>query len=96
MLKDEHHLDNARVKINEIDSKIVCLLVKRMNLALLLSDLKDNTVEAISAKDRVEIVLSRVERLALENHGDASFIHGVYEYIISELTNMQLAKKGLE
>lgn len=89
------HLDLLRRKIDIIDEKIVVLLVQRMNVALSISDVKENNIVSIRAKDRVSIVLERVTKIATENNDGDDFIREVYSLIIEKLTMMQLNKKGL-
>jgi len=88
-------LDSLRKKIDMIDEKIVVLLIQRMNIALSISDIKENNIVSIQSKDRVSIVLERVARIATENNGDDNFIREIYSLIIEKLTMMQLNKKGL-
>ncbi|RLM22281.1 hypothetical protein BIY29_12350 [Brenneria alni] len=88
-------LEDLRNEINALDTQLVTLLVKRMHVALSIADLKENSVDAVTAKNRVEAVLGRVSQLAANNNGDEAFIRKIYELIISELTEMQLKKKGL-
>lgn len=91
----KNELDNLRNKINKIDEEMVVLLIKRMHLALKISDFKDSNLKAITAKGRVSEVLERVTRLAIENNGDEMFVRKIYTLIIEDLTRMQLKKKGV-
>ncbi|WP_413112921.1 chorismate mutase [Thaumasiovibrio sp. DFM-14] len=88
-------LDSIRQEINDIDKVLVELLSKRTELALRISELKSNSVSAVQAKDRVELVIANVRKLAKEQGGNEDFIEKVYRLIIKELTDMQLKKKGL-
>lgn len=88
-------LEFYRNEIDKLDEKLVVLLIKRMNIALSISDVKDNNISSIHAKDRVNIVLDRVAKLAIKNNADEHFIRNVYSVLIEELTIMQLKKKGL-
>ncbi|MGR5502014.1 chorismate mutase [Vibrio sp. DNB22_10_4] len=88
-------IDSIRQEINIIDRELVHLLSKRTELALKISELKPNEVGAVKAIDRVEQVIIHVRNLAQEQGVDEDFIERIYRLIIKELTNFQLAEKGL-
>ncbi|GLR10930.1 chorismate mutase [Mixta theicola] len=88
-------LESLRKEIDELDEKLVVLLTQRMNVALAIADLKDNSISSVQAKHRVKKVLDRVAKIASNNNGNEQFVRKIYSVIIEELTTLQLMKKGL-
>jgi len=67
MIKEQiEKVEILRNKIDDFDEKIVFLLSERMRIAIEISELKENSKEAIEAKTRVQDVLNKVQYLALK------------------------------
>ncbi|WP_269584435.1 chorismate mutase [Roseibium sp. Sym1] len=87
-------LTEIRENIDRLDDRIVPLLVERIDLALRASDYK-NTVQEVKGADRVRAVLDKVARRAENAGGHEDVVRKIYSAVITELTELQLRKKGI-
>lgn len=81
--------EEIRAEIDKIDKVVVESLVKRINYVLEILKYKKNE-EEIKGCDRVQIVLDKVGKLAVEADGNEEIIIKIYRHIIDILTEMQL------
>lgn len=82
-------IEEVRNMIDKVDKQLVPLLVERINLAMEVIKYK-STEEEVHGKDRVQIVLDKVEKLAQKSGCHEKKVAKIYESIIKELTNLQL------
>ncbi len=83
-------LTDTRNQIDEIDKKLVALLVERTRLALQAYTFKQKDKDSIQGAERVKIVLDKVRSLTRENGGNEEVVSRIYETIIKELTALQM------
>ncbi|MEL4204836.1 chorismate mutase [Plesiomonas shigelloides] len=84
-------LDEVRVKIDEVDRKIVALISERSFYVKQAAQFK-KVKEDVKAPQRVEQVINKVKSLAIENNVNPVVVEAVYRTMIAEFIKYELCE----
>ncbi len=82
-------IEEVRENINRIDREIVGLISQRSSYVMQAAKFK-KTTEDIKAPSRVEEVISKVRRIAVENHLDPDIVEKIYRTMITCFIDYEL------
>lgn len=82
-------INEVRENIDRIDNQIVKLIAERSYYVKQAANFKKDS-EDVKAPKRVEMVIEKVRRVAVENNLDPNIIEKVYRNMINSFINMEL------
>jgi chorismate mutase len=82
-------MDETRKQIDDIDSQIIELLGKRMNLVKEIGQIKKESGSDITDEGREEEIRERLKELAVENGLSDEFVNHLYTHIFVESRRIQ-------
>ena len=91
-MKECGSLGEVREEIDRVDAGIVALLGERTGYVRQVGRFKGTVLE-VRASERVEQVVARVRRLAIEAGTDPDLVERVYRVMIEGFTDMQVREK---
>jgi isochorismate pyruvate lyase len=90
-MKECRSLQEVRDEIDELDDRIVELIAKRNDYIKQAAKFKD-TVEEVKAPDRIDDVIQRMRRKALELDLSPNLIESLYRTMIEEMVETEIAQ----
>lgn len=90
-MKECHSLDEVRDAIDGIDDQIIALIADRSHYVRQAAQFK-NTIDEVKAPERVETVVLRLRRKALELDLSPNLIADVYRMMIDEMVETEIAE----
>ncbi|MEJ2467882.1 MAG: chorismate mutase [Campylobacterales bacterium] len=90
-MKECHSLAEVREAIDQLDDQIVELIAKRNNYIKQAARFKE-TVEEVKAPERVDAVIQRMRRKALELDLSPNLIANLYKMMIDEMVEAEIAE----
>jgi len=84
-------LEEARAKIDEVDEEIVKLIAKRNNYIKQIAHFK-TSVEEVKAEDRINDVINRVRRQAIDLDLSPNLINDLYVRMIDAMVESEIAE----
>jgi isochorismate pyruvate lyase len=90
-MKECHSLAEVREAIDQLDDRIVELIAKRNNYIKQAARFKE-TVEEVKAPERVDAVIQRMRRKALELDLSPNLIANLYKMMIDEMVEAEIAE----
>ncbi len=82
-------LDEIRINIDNLDEKIVKLICKREQYVLQAANFKKSATD-VKAPTRVEQVIEKVKKIAVENKGNEVIVEKVYRTMIDAFINREM------
>jgi isochorismate pyruvate lyase len=82
-------LNDVRQNIDKIDNQIVKLIAERSYYVKQAASFKKDA-EDVKAPNRVEMIIEKVRRLAVDNNLNPNIIEIVYRSMINSFINMEL------
>ena len=82
-------IDEVRGNIDRIDEGIVKLVAERSNFVKQAANFKKDS-EAVKAPRRVEAVIEKVRKLAVENNVSPDIVEVIYRKMITSFINFEL------
>jgi isochorismate pyruvate lyase len=89
--KQYNSLQDLRVDIDSLDSKLVELIAQRSHLVRKAAAFK-NSVEEVKAEDRIEHILQSVRQKAIEKEVSANMISELFTIMIDEMVESEIAE----
>jgi isochorismate pyruvate lyase len=90
-MKECHSLADVREEIDKLDDQIVELIAKRNNYIKQAARFKE-TVEQVKAPERIDDVIQRMRRKALELDLSPNLIADLYRMMIDEMVETEIAE----
>ena len=90
-MKKCNSLEEVRVEIDALDSKLVDLISERSHLIRQAASFK-NSVEEVKADDRIEFILQRVRHHAIEKEVSPNMISELFTIMIDEMVETEIAE----
>ncbi len=87
-------LDELRADIESVDLEIIRLIRARMDIAIKIAEEKETTGSPTRDPERVEVVLSHVERQAEQSGIDPGPIRNIFTTLIRMSEDLQDKKRG--
>ncbi len=84
-------LEEVRVEIDLLDSKLVDLISERSHLIRQAASFK-NSVDEVKAEDRIEFILQRVRHHAIEKEVSPNMISELFTIMIDEMVETEIAE----
>ena len=84
----DKNLNDLRKEIDEIDSKIIALLKKRLEIIKIIKDYKEKNNIPILDNNREKEILSNIKK-NIEDEKDLVFYSHIYETILKESKDIQ-------
>ncbi|NOZ91525.1 MAG: chorismate mutase [Epsilonproteobacteria bacterium] len=84
-------LDEARVEIDKVDSKIVELIALRNNYIKQIAHFK-NSIDEIKSEDRIADVVSRARAKAIELDLSPNLINDIFVRLIDDMVESEIAE----
>lgn len=89
VMQNCNNLETVRMNIDQIDRKIVKLISERSFYVKQAARFK-KTTDDVKAPARVEAVIDKVKKLAIENDIDPDLIENVYRTMINCFINLEI------
>jgi len=86
-------MDELRKKIDAIDTRILKLLAKRLELSKRIGKLKQNSGIKIQDCEREKEILREIEKISKEHHLNPLFVKTLYLEILRESREIQSHEK---
>ena len=90
-MKECHTLDEARQEIDKVDEEIVKLIALRNNYIKQIAHFK-TSIDEVKAQDRIEDVISRVRRQAIDLDLSPNLINDLYLRMIDGMVESEIAE----
>ncbi len=90
-MKECHTLDEARQEIDKVDEEIVKLIALRNNYIKQIAHFK-TSIDEVKADDRIEDVISRVRRQAIDLDLSPNLINDLYLRMIDGMVESEIAE----
>ena len=90
-IKACHTLDEARQEIDKVDDEIVKLIALRNNYIKQIAHFK-TSIDEVKAQDRIEDVISRVRRQAIDLDLSPNLINDLYLRMIDGMVESEIAE----
>jgi len=90
-MKECHSLAEVREEIDKLDDQIVELIAKRNNYIKQAARFKE-TIDEVKAPDRIDTVIQRMRRKALELDLSPNLIADLYRMMIDEMVETEIAE----
>ncbi|MEA3227641.1 MAG: chorismate mutase [Campylobacterota bacterium] len=90
-MKKCNSLEEVRIEIDALDSKLVDLISERSHLIRQAASFKDS-VEEVKAEDRIEFILQRVRHHAIEKEVSPNMISELFAIMIDEMVETEIAE----
>lgn len=90
-MKECHSLAEVREAIDQLDDQIVELIAKRNNYIKQAARFKE-TIDEVKAPERVDAVIQRMRRKALELDLSPNLIADLYRMMIDEMVETEIAE----
>jgi len=90
-MKECHSLAEVREEIDKLDDKIVELIAKRNQYVKQAARFK-NTIAEVKAPDRVDAVIQRLRRKALDLDLSPNLVADLYRMMIDEMVETEIAE----
>jgi isochorismate pyruvate lyase len=90
-MKECHSLADVREEIDKLDDQIVELIAKRNNYIKQAARFKE-TVEQVKAPERIDDVIQRMRRKALELDLSPNLVADLYRMMIDEMVETEIAE----
>jgi len=90
-LKECHTLDEARQEIDKVDEEIVKLIALRNNYIKQIAHFK-TSVDEVKAQDRIDDVISRARRQAIDLDLSPNLINDLYLRMIDGMVESEIAE----
>ena len=90
-MKECHSLKEVREEIDKLDDQIVELIAKRNQYIKQAARFK-NTVAEVKAPERVDAVIQRLRRKALELDLNPNLVADLYRMMINEMVETEIAE----
>ena len=90
-IKECHTLDEARQEIDKVDDEIVKLIALRNNYIKQIAHFK-TSIDEVKAQDRIEDVISRVRRQAIDLDLSPNLINDLYLRMIDGMVESEIAE----
>ncbi len=90
-MKECHTLDEARQEIDKVDEEIVKLIALRNNYIKQIAHFK-TSIDEVKADDRIEDVISRVRRQAIDLDLSPNLINDLYIRMIDGMVESEIAE----
>ncbi|MEA1891704.1 MAG: chorismate mutase [Campylobacterota bacterium] len=84
-------LEEVRVEIDSLDEELVELISKRSHLIRKAASFKDS-VEEVKAKDRIEHIMQKVRKKAIELDVSANMISELFTIMIDEMVETEISE----
>jgi isochorismate pyruvate lyase len=84
-------LEEARAKIDEVDTEIVKLIAKRNDYIKQIAHFK-TSVDEVKAEDRIEDVINRVRQQAIDLDLSPNLINDLYVRMINAMVESEIAE----
>jgi isochorismate pyruvate lyase len=84
-------LEEARAKIDEVDTEIVKLIAKRNDYIKQIAHFK-TSVDEVKAEDRIEDVINRVRQQAIDLDLSPNLINDLYVRMIDAMVESEIAE----
>jgi len=84
-------LEEVRAAVDALDDKIVELIALRNSYIKQAANFKES-VEDVKAPDRIEFVIQKVRKKALEYNLSPNLIEDIYKMMIEEMVNTEIAE----
>jgi isochorismate pyruvate lyase len=84
-------LDEARVEIDKVDEKIVELIALRNSYVKQMAHFK-NSIDEIKSKERIDDVIQRARKKAIELNLSPNLISDIYLRLIDEMVESEIAE----
>ena len=90
-MKKCNTLEEVRIEIDELDTKLVDLISERSHLIRQAAGFKQS-VEEVKAQDRIDFILQRVRHHAIEKGVSPNMISELFEIMINEMVETEIAE----
>jgi isochorismate pyruvate lyase len=90
-MKECHSLAEVREAIDQLDDQIVELIAKRNNYIKQAARFKE-TVDQVKAPERIDAVIQRMRRKALELDLSPNLVAELYRMMIDEMVETEIAE----
>ena len=90
-MKKCNSLEEVRVEIDLLDSKLVDLISERTHLIRQAASFKES-IEQVKAEDRIEFILQRVRHHAIEKEVSPNMISELFTIMIDEMVETEIAE----
>ena len=90
-IKECHTLDEARNEIDKVDEEIVKLIALRNNYIKQIAHFK-TSIDEVKAQDRIDDVISRVRRQAIDLDLSPNLINDLYLRMIDGMVESEIAE----
>jgi len=90
-MKECHSLQEARDEIDKIDTKLVDLISERSHLIRQAAAFK-NSVDEVKAQDRIDDIMQRVRKRAIELNINPNMISELFNIMIDEMVETEISE----
>jgi isochorismate pyruvate lyase len=90
-MKECHSLAEVREEIDKLDDQIVELIAKRNNYIKQAAHFKES-VDEVKAPERIEAVIQRLRRKALDLDLSPNLVADLYKMMIDEMVETEIAE----
>jgi len=90
-MKECHSLQEVRDEIDKIDTKLVDLISERSHLIRQAAAFK-NSVDEVKAQDRIDDIMQRVRKRAIELNINPNMISELFNIMIDEMVETEISE----
>jgi isochorismate pyruvate lyase len=90
-MKQCDSLQEVREEIDKIDAALVELIAKRSHFVRQAAQFK-NSIDDVKAVDRVDFILQRVRKIAIEHNISPNMIGELFKIMIDEMVEIEIAE----
>ena len=93
-MESSSDLENLRLKIDEIDDKIINFLIRRFKTVFKIGEYKKEHGKAIFQASREEFIMGKVRKEAIKSEINPEALIKVYETILEKSRDFQEKMRG--